>query len=72
MRWLIEKWDWFIYWMAMRSIKRICDRNIGHAYLMELSIRDYIAERGMPDSLRRSTELFHDAMKSDGDGRLWS
>lgn len=54
MNWLIEKWDW---------LRRICARDIGHAYLMELWIHGHVAERGMPDELRRATELFYETQR---------
>lgn len=61
--WVVTKWDWFIYRLAMHSIRRMCERNPGHAYLFELWIREWRLSHPIPPSLERSTEWFFESLK---------
>lgn len=62
-KWIVEQWDWMVYRAAQRSIRRMFERRAGFAYLFELQIRDWRDEHPIPESLERSTESFHEAMK---------
>ena len=59
---LQRKYDWIIYPLAMKSLNRICKRNIGLAYLMELSFRDFVERNNISDELRKSTESFYNEL----------
>lgn len=63
MRWLIEKWDDFMYKHACNTMRRKCERNPGFAYLFELTARDYREQNPPSAEVMRSTELFFQAMK---------
>jgi hypothetical protein len=59
---LVEKWDWWIYHQAYHSLKRMCVRNRGFAYLIQLQLNDWIKENPMEQSLVEATEQFYKAM----------
>ena len=59
---IIRKWDFFIYIMAYRSIKRIVESDIGFAYLFKLYIDGWIKENDLPDSLKSATECFYESL----------
>lgn len=56
---LLRKWDWWIYCRAHKSLCRMCEAEPAYGYLMELQIQKWNARAKLPDSLKRSTELFH-------------
>lgn len=60
-RYWIEKWDWMIYRLAHKSIRRMCERNGGFAYLFELWIRQWRKEHPIPASLESATEHFFES-----------
>lgn len=60
---LLRKWDWWIYRKACGSLRRITLDNPGMSYLMELNIRGWNEQLDISPELRRSTELFHEAMR---------
>lgn len=61
--WLIQKWDWMIYRLAWHSLRRICRRDPGFAYLIELWIRAWLDENPMPDRLKSAAEKFFETMR---------
>lgn len=64
MKWLLNKWDWWVYRRAYKSFQRLAQSNQGFTYLFELHLREYNKQHEIPESLKRSTELFYNAMKS--------
>ncbi len=60
--WMVEKWDWWIYCRSYHSMRRMCKKNPGYAYLLELRIKEYRRQNPMPESLERATEEFHRAL----------
>lgn len=71
---LLRKWDWWIYCRATSSLRRMTLDNPGMSYLMELNLRGWNEQLDISPELKRSTELFHDAMRdhrpnAQGDGR---
>jgi len=56
--WIIEKWDWFIYFCAYASMKRMCARDPGFAYLLELWISEYRKQNPISEQSKRAIELF--------------
>ena len=61
---ILRKYDMWVYFRACKSINRMCKHNPGFAYLMELSIHDWLAENPIPESLKSSTEHFHQEFTS--------
>lgn len=55
---IIEKWDWLIYWFAYSSLKRMCERNNGFAYLIRLQLDDWLNKHPLDENLKHTTELF--------------
>jgi hypothetical protein len=62
--WLIEKWDLMVYRLAHHSMRRMCERNQGFAYLFELWIREWRAKNPIPKELESATEKFFESLKS--------
>ncbi len=60
--WIVRKYDWMIYRLAYYSLRRMCDRDAGFAYLFELCLRDWRLDEGMIPSLKEATERFWEAM----------
>lgn len=56
--WLIQHWDWFIYHRAYHSLRRMCERNGGFAYMLELWIREFRRRHPISPQLERATEEF--------------
>ena len=54
----LEKYDWFIYRIAFKSIRRMCVRSPGIAYLFELWIKEWRRQNSITPQLERATELF--------------
>ena len=61
-RWIVEKWDWMIYRLATGTLRRMCERNQGFAYLFELNLRKYREEHPISKELESSTEHFFNAI----------
>jgi hypothetical protein len=59
---IIEKWDWWIYGHATKSIKRMCESNAGFAYLFSLYLSGWMKIHPISDELKRSTELFYESL----------
>lgn len=60
--WIVKKWDWWIYYRALHSLRRMCERNPGFAYLMRLHIQEYREKYPISPELEHATEGFHRAM----------
>lgn len=60
---IIKAWDWFIYNHALHTFIRMSDRMPGFSYLMELHIRKWNEKNPIPDSLKKATENFFEAME---------
>ncbi len=58
MKYLQQKFDWFIYHRAYKSLERLSESSIGFVYLLELWLGYWREKYGIPDSLKRSTESF--------------
>jgi len=58
MKYLLEKFDWFIYHRAYKSLERLSKTSIGFVYLLELWLGYWREKYGIPDSLKSSTENF--------------
>jgi hypothetical protein len=59
---ILRKWDWWIYSKACGSLRRMALENHGISYLFELNIRRWNEQLKISPKLRRSTELFHEAL----------
>ena len=62
---LLEKYDWFIYRIAFKSIRRMCVRSPGIAYLFELWIKEWRRQNPITPQLKRSTELFFETQLAE-------
>ncbi|MBW7846367.1 MAG: hypothetical protein LC136_08010 [Burkholderiales bacterium] len=61
----VEKYDWFIYRRAFNTLKRMCNRNAGFAYLMELHIKKYRELHHITPELERATEAFFETLEEN-------
>ena len=57
---MFEKYDWFIYRIAFKSIRRMCVRSPGIAYLFELWIKEWRRQNPISLPVKQATELFFD------------
>jgi hypothetical protein len=62
-KWLIEKYDMMVYRLAYHSIRRMCERNAGFAYLFELWIREWRSKHPISKQLETATENFFESMR---------
>ena len=60
---ILERWDWWIYAMAVNSVRRMCEKNQGFGYLFLLQIQDWVKNNPIPEDLKRSTESFYESLK---------
>lgn len=63
MKWLLRKWDMWIYRRAFHSLRRICESTPGFARVLELHIHDYVAQSNCSKASKESAEQFYEAMK---------
>ena len=63
---IVERWDWFIYYRAHHSLRRMCERNAGFAYLFELNIQEWRDRNPISEELKRATEEFYREMGKGG------
>ena len=56
--WLLKKWDNWVYYFAHDTLRRMCARNQGFAYLMELQLREYRKKNPISSDVQRETEEF--------------
>jgi hypothetical protein len=68
---IVERWDWFIYRLACHSIRRMCERHGGFAYLFELSTREWRKEHPISLELETTTEQFLNNGTKQGDMAGW-
>ena len=60
---LLEKWDWFIYYRSYKSINRIMNRSPGMGYLIELSIRDWREKLDLSPELLDATQTYFNSLQ---------
>lgn len=65
--WIINKWDWWLYWKAMRSLKRMSKYDIAFTYLMELHLRDYNQKIHSLPALKSATEYFYNSLPENNE-----
>lgn len=53
---IIEKWDWWVYNRACRSMRRLCRRYQTFGYFMLLHIDNFVAENP-PTELQKASIL---------------
>jgi hypothetical protein len=61
---LRDRYDWFIYRRAYRSLARMSVKSPGFSYLMQLHIEEYNLRHPIPDSMKEAAQLFHDSLKT--------
>lgn len=60
-----DRWDWWVYRRASHSLRRMCERQPGFAYLMELWIREWRGRHPISLELERATEEFFESLRDD-------
>lgn len=60
-RWLLAKWDWWVYCCATHSFRRLAQTHGGFTYLMELYLRQWNAANPISPALKMATEAFHES-----------
>lgn len=65
--WLLKKWDRFVYYFAYGTLRRMCWRDPGFAYLMELHLREYRKNNPISPEVQRDTEAFVKLMREIGE-----
>jgi hypothetical protein len=61
---LRDRYDWWIYHRAYRSLARISVKSPGFSYLMQLHIEEYNRRYPLPEQLKSAAESFHNSLKS--------
>lgn len=56
---ILIRYDWFIYGLAFRSLRRICHRSPGIGYVIELYIKGWNEQRQITDELKKVAETFY-------------
>lgn len=62
--WIINKWDWWIYFRALSTLRRMSKKSIGFTYLLELHLRKYNKPIEDNPQLKYSTESFYESLES--------
>lgn len=52
---IVTQWDWMVYWLAYRSLKRICEREAGFALLFQLWLQDWLEKNPVSPELESAT-----------------
>ena len=61
-KWLIRRWDMFVYRLAYKSLKRMCEQRVGFAYLTELWLRHWRSQNPLPKNIETATEQFFESI----------
>ena len=56
--WALKHWDKWVYYFAHATLRRMCERDQGFAYLMELQLREYRKNNPISPELQREVEEF--------------
>ncbi len=59
---LVNAFDWMIYRLSFRSMRRMFKTDPGMAYLLKLELDRLSDESNMPDTLKESAESFHSSL----------
>lgn len=59
---IVEWYDWRIYWLAWKSINRMCHRDVGMAYLLQLFIAGWLESEGITPRHKHATEVFYKSL----------
>lgn len=62
MKQLIEFWDWWIYRRSFNTLRRMCERNGGFAYIIRCHIDEWLRKNPLPEEVKRSAESFYKAI----------
>jgi len=64
-KWLLNKWDWFVYRHTYNSLNRLFKSHAGFCYLLKLHVDKWNNEYPISDSLKHSIETFFEALESE-------
>ena len=59
---IVERWDWWIYHRAGKSLRRLHNANGGFVYLLELRLRRLREDDPLPKSVENATERFFETL----------
>ena len=60
---LRDRYDWWIYRRAYRSLARMSIKSPVFSYLMQLHLEEWNRKRALPDRLKSAAESFHASLK---------
>jgi hypothetical protein len=64
MKFLQERWDWFVFHAMFKTAKRMYERGDGgFVYLLECHLCDLRKVNPISESLKESAESFHGSLK---------
>ena len=61
---LRDRYDWWIYCRAYRSLARMSVKSPGFSYLLQLHIEEYNRRHPLPDSVKTAAESFYASLKT--------
>ena len=61
---LRDRYDWWIYRRAYRSLARLSIKSPAFSYLMQLHLEEWNGKRSLPDRLKNAAESFHASLKT--------
>ena len=57
-----KKYDFFVYWLCFKPLRRLCRSDPAFVYLLRLELDTHINRSGMSSEILESTEIFHESM----------
>ena len=61
---LRDRYDWWIYCRAYKSLERMSIKSPAFSYLLQLHLEEWNARQALPERLKSATEIFHDSLKT--------
>jgi hypothetical protein len=58
-----DRYDWWIYRRAYRSLARMSIKSPGFSYLMQLHLEEWNGRHPLPEQLKSAAESFHNSLK---------
>lgn len=62
---IIKRYDYFIYYQAMYTLRRMCEDNPAMAYLMQLHLDKYRELHPITPELAETTKTFFEALNEN-------
>jgi hypothetical protein len=61
---LRDRYDWWIYWRAYRSLPRMSIKNPAFSYLMQLHLEEWNGRHPLSEQLKYAAGSFHNSLKT--------